>query len=188
MKTVQINLYSFNELSEKAKKAAIENYLNSEHELFWCEENLRSIKEGLNFYGFSLDNRYNIDFSSASNSYAPIKSGHNDDIENLQGVRLYKYLNNNYSIYWCKYHKKYRNLLDGNCPFTGYCMDEDFLQPIKDFMKTPTNINFVELMEECVYSCLKAIQNDYEYQNSDEYIIEHFEANNYQFLESGEIF
>ena len=115
-----------------------------------------------------------------------IKSNHShEEIENFSGARLFKYLQN-YMTLRSKYENKIINLLDGNCPFTGYCADEDFLDPIKEFMKSPKNITFRELMEECVHEGLKAIENDYEYQNSREYFEEETLSNNVEFTEEGE--
>lgn len=182
MKTIKI--YQFDELSEKAQEKAIQDYIDSEREYSWMDDNIESIKQGLTHFGFSMGNRYRIEYASANRSYVPIE-GHDDEVRELSGVRLWKYLTNNHLDYWCKYEKKRKPLLEGNCPFTGYCVDENFLDPIRNFMKKPTDISFIELMEECVYEGLKAIEVDFDYQNSEEYATEELQNRGSDYFEDG---
>jgi hypothetical protein len=188
MKTIEIQLYKFDELKEDAQQEAIDNFINREREYFWMEDAINSLKKGLNFYGFEMGNRYSIDYSSANCSDADIRSGYNNEEEELQGVRLWKYLKNNFDTYYCKYSKKNEKTLGGNCPFTGYCVDENFLDPIREFIKEPKDITFFELMEECTHEVLKAMENDYDYQNSEEYAREELTENDYDFTQNGEIY
>lgn len=188
MKTIRTKVYQFNELSESAQSTAISNFINLEREFFWGDEWMQSLKQGLEFYGFELGNRYSIDYSSASGSYAPVISNHDNNIEDLSGVRLWKYLQNNYSTYFCKYDKKQKPTLDGNCPFTGYCGDENFLEPIREFIKKPSNITFSELMEECVFNTLKGCEQDHDYQNSEEYAREELLQSEEQYTKDGLVF
>lgn len=187
MRTIEIKAYTFDELSDDAKEKAFERFLNTDREYFWMDENKHSIEKGLEHFNCSMGNRWEIDWSSANQSYVPvvIDLQYSDEIAELSGVRLWKFINNGYMQYFCKYDKKYKPLLDGNCPFTGYCVDENFLDPIRNFMKKPTNTTFKELMEECVYECLKAIEADYDHQNSMEFFKEECEANEYEFNENG---
>jgi len=87
-----------------------------------------------------------------------------------------------------KYNKKTIPLLSGNCPLTGVCFDESFLDAVRNFIARPSDISFTELMEDCVYNTIKAGCNDYEYQQSEEAIIETIEANEYDFKDDGTIF
>lgn len=45
MKTIQINLYKFSELSETAKQTAIENYRNTHNDYFWADENRETLSK-----------------------------------------------------------------------------------------------------------------------------------------------
>lgn len=190
MRTIETKLFNFDELSEEAKETAHNNFLNSEREYFWMEENLESLKKGLEHFGFELKD-WSIDYYCATNAYLKIvyqnSNGWVDEEDTLSGVRLWKFINNNMLDYWCKYKKKYEygKLLDGNCPFTGYCADENFLDAVREFMKQPKNITFQELMEECAHGVMKAIQDGYEYQNSREFFEEEAQANEYEFEEDG---
>lgn len=191
MRTIEVKILTFNELSEQAKENAFENWRNEERDFFWMEENLESLKQGLLHFGFELKD-WSIDYYNAKNAYLRIEyqnSNGYDEENALQGVRLWKFINNNMLDYWCKYKKKYEygKLLDGNCPFTGYCVDEDFLEPVRQFMKKPIGITFQELMEDCAHNVMKCIELDYEYQTSKDYFIEMCIENIYEFYEDGSI-
>ena len=188
MRTVRTKVYTFAELTPSAQQTAISNYLNSEREYEWMDEYIDTIKQGLEFYGFELGNRWSIDYSSANCSHAPITSSHRTEVDELSGVRLWKYLQNNYSTYFCKYDKKHKPTLDGNCPFTGFCGDESFLDKVREFMMKPTNISFAELMESSVYDVLKQMECDYDDQNSEEYAIERLQEDGTEFTVNGNIF
>lgn len=66
-------------------------------------------------------------------------------------------------------------------------MDNEILDPIYQFLDSPRNINFLELLEECFNAWVKACNQEIENQDSDEYIADHLEANNYEFTEEGDI-
>ena len=185
MRIIETKAFLFSELNDEAKEKAHENFLNSERDHYWVDDDLESLKQGLIHFGFELSD-WSIDYYCATNAHLKIRSNYSENEEEINSVRLWKYLHNNDLLrYWCKYENKVRNLLDGNSPFTGYCMDEDFLDPIKSFIKHPTNITFQELMEACAYQVMKAIEADYEYQCSFEYFAEEAETNGYEFEEDG---
>jgi hypothetical protein len=88
--------------------------------------------------------------------------------------------------YDCVKHRTSRikkvNNIDG-CPLSGVCYDNDFLKPIIDFMKSPkssiTNIDLELPSYEVV------AQNDFDWMNSDEYIDESIQCNEYEFTKDG---
>ena len=188
MKTIKINLFSFDELSNEAQQNAYENWLNTEREFFWGEEAIGSIKHSLDHFGFDLYD-YSIDYSCANQSSVSIRRLFDfpDEINNMTGIRLYKYIYNNYLFQPAKYNKSGNSILSGNCPFSGYYMDEVFLDEIRKFMDKPYNITFYDLMNNCIYNCLKEIEEDYEYQNSFNYFAEECEANEIEFTQDGKI-
>ena len=80
MKTIEVNLYAFNELSENSKKNAIQNYIDSKlFTEFDDNEILKSFKEAKEIY---------------------------DSLENIEGeikgARLYTWLINNVYNEWLK--------------------------------------------------------------------------------------
>ena len=190
MKTILTKLYQFDELNETAQNYAIEQYRNNNDFLgqYWQEENFESIKAVLNFFDWSIDD-YSIEYWNANCSYVSISLNldYAEEIANLSGIRLYKFLINNYVN---KKTGSFNSVFDGKpddgrCLFTGYCADGAVTQPIEEFLKRPTNITFEELMEECIYEGLKYIESDYHYQLSDEYIKDEIINNEMQFNAEG---
>ena len=197
MKTKTINVYSFNELSEEAKQNALQDFCNT-GQYFWADENAESLREFANVFPVNVINwQYGGGGKYISHSLTCEES-----IENLSGPRLRTYLlNNYYSVLferkpYGKYFKsdsgvwkypKRSNIfyIQTSCPFTGYCMDESLLQPIRDFINKPDNSTFSDLIDECLNNWLNDCESDYDYFFSLEYYSEHCEANNYEFDECG---
>lgn len=204
MKTIEINLYSFDELSDKAKRKALNKYIKNEDFSFIWEEAHETVKafckKTIIFQNSWLDPYFNnID----------------DSILNLTGIRLLKYFTNNFDfLYKPKYlknydeHKTHRMIKNktaintGNkyslaysniqketsCNLTGVCYDDDFLKPIYDFLQKPTkNKTFKDIISDCFYCLKKSIENQIEYMRSIEYFEELCELNDYYFTEQGEM-
>ena len=183
MRTIKIDVYTFDELSEEAKKTAIDNF-NYDAEYFWGNDALKTIEIALAHFGASLSD-YSIDWLNAAHSHFSIDM--NEEIGELRYIALKKHIYKSGMLqYYCKYDKKLKNTLDGNCPFTGYCADEDFLDEIREFIKNPYNISFKNLLFDCVERVLKTAQNDFEEQRTEEYLSDHFDANGYEFTVDGE--
>jgi len=189
MRTIEKQLYTFDELNDKAKAKALEKH-NESFEFFGGDEILETIKKGLEHFDFKLNN-YSIDWTNANRSSWSIEDqniGYDEDgdVTELAQEDLAEYFKNN--TYYCVYQKKIRNTFEGNCPFTGVCYDEDFLDPIRKFITKPTNITFKELIDECIYNVLVAGEKEYDYQTSEAYFIEDCEANDYEFYEDGTMY
>ena len=194
MKTLEIKLYSFDELSDEAKNKAIQNYKKEYCEeigTFWQEENFNSIKAILNFFDVKIK-YFEIDFSSAARSFInwEFTSDYSEELKNLSGSRLFKYILNNYIG---KKTGSFDSVFDGKhdmgrCLFTGYYADHDIIYPVIEFLEKPTkSINFEDLINNVIYAGLNYIEKDYNYQNSDEAIIDDLLANNLYFNASGKI-
>ena len=68
-------------------------------------------------------------------------------------------------------------------------MDNEILAPIFDFMRKPNNnTSFKDLLNDCFEAWVTACNNDIDSQNSDEYISENLESNDYEYTEDGEEF
>ena len=214
MKTIEIKLYKFGELSEDAKEHAIEKWRETtinEGDYWFIEEAHESFKKFADIFGIKW---YEIDYTE--NYRSSYSFQHDDDVLSLSGSRLISYLWNNYKDYL--YRGKYRNVksdkklfhkrikskvlsngklfqawhsaifLDNCCPLTGVCYDDSLLKPIFDFMENPNNNDFSDLLHDCINSLCHAVQSEIEYTNSDEAIIETIEANEYDFTEDGEVY
>ena len=111
--TKTYNLYSFDELSEDAKSRAKDNITNE----YWAEWIFSDAHETLVKFCdiFNIDYR-NIDYLEPYRNEYTIKQ--DEDILNLSGLRLHKYLINNYynQLFEPKYlkcfdeHKNHRNI------------------------------------------------------------------------------
>lgn len=209
MKVKQIKTFSFGELSEEAKEHAMQQYSEGQTEFLlvygWQEilDKFCSIfpikwKDWDIYQGIYYD--CNID----------------DDINKLEGVRLMKYIINNFDYVLFKgrfigsiknkvYHPriKSKKLSNGkyfnayyskvffvsDCNLTGDYGDYEILKPIYDFLKNPQyGISLSDILEDCLESWLIGAKHDYEDQQSEEYLADFFNANDYVFLENGEVF
>jgi len=197
MRTQTINIYSFDELSEEAKEKALNDYREGITEIFWADEILESLKglfkkcSGVSLKDYSL-NEYN--------SWICVEFAH-DETENLSGKRAIAWLENNLLVNirisdnsfamngtrrkLAKYGQYYRAGMITSCPFTGYCADDDFLQDLISEVKQGTDLKTA--FEGLAVTYQKLIQNEQEYQQSEEYIKEHFEMNNYEFDKDGNL-
>lgn len=189
MRTEEIKIYKFDELSDEAKERAREWYREGMDD-FWMHERQESYQQAEEIY----DALHSIE-------------------EEISGARLYAWIENNLSHIWdksCYYSKhidgsikkdwwsykydcikkrrsriKVVNNIEG-CPLTGVTYDYDFLLPIIEFMKKPdsstTNLD-LELP-----SYRDVAERDWEYMTSDEAVDETLEINDYEFTEDGNIY
>lgn len=157
MKTMTINVYAFNELSENAKQKARHEYRIKQREYFWLDEGFDSLKAFCHHFGVAL-----TDWSVGTCSYSWVATNANKD--DFRGVKL-KTINRDYMP-------------------TGYCMDCSLWITFYDVFKASGNalLAFNEAIEQWV----KDMVSDMEYQDSDEYIDEHMTINEYEFNEHGE--
>jgi hypothetical protein len=203
-RTIRTKVYQFNELSDTAKEKAIEWYRNgSDDGQIYADEIIDSVK--------AVADLFNLKFGR---EYTDIRTGHIEDtILELKGIRLYKYLINNYyntlfskkQYYFCRLKdgSKQFNCVGQNsgkytskcqwqiasCPLTGVCYDMDILQPVYDFLKRPDkSTTFADLISNIEYAIQKTFDNNEQWVNSDEFITEQIQANEYEFTADGRRF
>lgn len=187
---VKYRVYTIDELSEKAKEKAYNAWL--EHwDYGWEKENRDTLKAFEKLFPIKvLDWEYGL-----YRNYITFEVI-DDDIKNLSGIRLLKYLYNNYFNLLFKpkvYHhpknlKKQRTskiFYDEDRWLTGYYLDYDILDPIYEFFKNPKNISFEDLMSRCLNKWVKTCSQDYEYCLSFENFVEESHINNWLYFEDG---
>lgn len=209
MKTLQITVYSYNELNETAKEKAINEYLRNADNSYIYEDYKNTIDK--------FNEVFNI---KSGNDYFKYIINADTDIMNLTGLRLRKYIINNfdYILFKPKYishlkentkrinHKRvrvneYKNgkifnkyvsgiSVDNECNLTGVCTDYAILKPIYDFIeykdvKSYKYMDYEDLISECFHNLQKALNEDEDWLNSEEYIKEVFEDFEYLFNEDG---
>lgn len=207
MKTITLDLYSASELKESFPDGfenALEHWRNDSTEIFWEDETIESLKALVKASGLTLK-----DWSLGVYGYSYIKiDWDSDDVKDLAGNRALAWLENNllsdlrikftpyaridkehYIVYprakLAKYGKDYRAGKIEPCPFTGYFADEVYLESIIKAIKEGYTLG--EAYSWLADECQKLLEQELENQNSEEYFIDHAEANEYQFTEDGEL-
>lgn len=193
MKTIEIKLFKFEELTSEAQQNAIDKWRESDEYGFY-KDNEESLKGFLEIFPIQVK-----DWSyDAYNHNERILYSGGADYQLLNGKRLVSHLVNNY--YSVLFEKKVFKLKSGKtrksriieqetcCPFTGYHTDEALLQPIREFLKTPSKIDFEDLLSDCIFQWGKACEADCYYQQTNECITENIIANDYDFTDEGELY
>lgn len=152
-----IDIYSFDELSDKAKETAISNYRSIGFEYAWQDESHESLKAFCSLFGVEVTG-----YSIGTWGHSYIRT----DAENS---------------HFRGWNKAKVNAIPEF--LTGYCLDCAFIDAFKrEFEKTGDALySFNEAIDAGLSDWIK----DMEHQESDEYISEHLIANEYQFLENG---
>jgi len=164
MKTISLNLYTFDELTPEAQEKATNDYNNSPYfQWAWSDENIETIRKALAYFNYRL-NDYTFDpFGHSSISIAP------NNIHKASKIKDFDL----------------EELVEGDCPFTGYYLDEVFCDPLRDYTEKPTATSLDELLKKCVALCVKAIEEEMLYQTTKEYFAELSEGNDYTFEADG---
>lgn len=187
---VKYRVYTIDELSEEAKEKAYNAWL--EHwDYAWEIENENTLKAFEELFPIKvLDWEYGL-----YRNYITFEVT-DDDIKNLSGIRLLKYLYNNYfnllfkpKVYQHPKNPKKQRIskifYEENRELTGYYLDYDILDPIYEFFKNPKNISFEDLMSRCLNTWVKTCSQDYEYCLSFENFVEESHINNWLYFEDG---
>jgi hypothetical protein len=211
MKTVTVRVFEIDELIESAAEVAYENWRDDEANRGnpYGGENYDSWK------GFTLSlppvivwddrfNRFIVNDDDWYNSYGDKKEF---TLNAMRGLRLRTWLINN--LIWRfekgkfystrgtydingKYTYKSRHSkiqMEITCPFTGYCMDDECILPILNFIKEPNERDSLEdILNDCRASWIAAVEADDKYRISEEAFREDCDANKYQFLSNGKMF
>jgi hypothetical protein len=197
--TVEQTIYSYSDLllaeNDSLLRKIISEFIDgNEYSYIWSEaentvdkfNDVFDLKSGLHSW---------LDFNSncSNNAYQ----------YDLMGIRLRTFIINNYysHLYSAKTYRKFgydwnkkrlSKLFKTNCcELTGVCYDDDILKPVYKFIEKYDNsmdeVTFEDLITDCYKSLRKSIENEIEYRESDEAILETIEANCYEFDEYGNI-
>lgn len=156
METVQIDIFTFDELSESAKEKAREWWHSDCDALAWSDESRGSIKAFCDHFGVKLKEWEVCPYSS------PIYS---TDAENrhFQGLRL--------------------SQVDRDAMPTGYCLDATLWITFYDHFKKTGDAKGA--FDAALWEAFKEWRDDMEWQLSDECVDELLTINEYRFEESG---
>lgn len=170
MRTIEVKIFKFNELNEKAKQNAISNLYNINIDYNWWEfiyEDAKNI--GLKITSFNLDRNRHAkgDFILNAPEVAQnILSNHGKE---------------------CDTYKTAESFLEVWQPIFNAYMDEES----EKYESSESEDEMQELEDDFLNSLLEdysiILQNACDYLQSDESIIDTIEANDYEFTEDGEM-
>lgn len=193
MRTVGINVYEYEELSDSAKEKALHDYRSNGD--YNGEENKDTLKAFEAIFPIKINDWC---YGGDRNDGVKWEFIEEDEIEQLSGIRLSTYIYNNYFhnlfkgklYYGTGYKKKRRSniIFQNNGVLTGYTTDHSLLDPIYNFLKKPTKQTFHDLIEECLSEWVNDCTKDMEYYYSEEAFRESCEANEWEFYESGRMY
>lgn len=193
--TDAIKSYSVDELSSKAYDRAYHSWSDNCDILFKDEAN-KTLEVFCDIFKIKV-----ISISSVYGASFYIKHDNfyiDDEINELKGIRLLKYLNNNYfdklfpkKVYYLKGYSKKRTsniYYSFISPLTNSYFDDDILQPIFDFLEKPDeNLTFYQLLEQCLDYWLGAYESECQYFSDEEHFIEYCKENKILFDEKGTV-
>lgn len=156
MRQATITLYNFSELSDDAKERARNNWRTSSASFFDCDDEMNSIKVFCDYFNVKLLN-YEV------GGYCPISYRTDADNANFRGRKLKSF--------------------DRDHMPTGYWLDCSLWATFYDHFKKTGDAK--EAFDQALFEGFKDLQKDMEWQQSDEYIDEFMEANEYEFYENG---
>jgi hypothetical protein len=185
-------IYLFHELSPAAQKRVLErerDRFDRSGDIVWQHELFDSFKAVYKAAGVKL-----LDYQlRLSSSYARIDLP--TEVKELRGARAIAWLENNLfdglRMTRARYLSRrkenfgygYRVGKIPDCPLTGYCADDDFLNCCRNIGNASIGQLFKEVLPAKYQELLWA---EYEYQRSDEYLRDCVEANSFEFTENGD--
>lgn len=181
MRTAQINVFSFEELSEQAQQKAIEKFsdINVEHDWHeWAYEDAKNV--GIKINGFDTYRKH-IDgelLRSASTIIANIMSEHGETSDTYQTAKQYR---EDFSALYDELDTAQKNEdkdeeEQDDTLRSAYDVENDIEELEEDFRKS--------ILEDY----LSILSREFDYQTSEEAIIETIIANEYEFTEDGKLF
>lgn len=191
MKTIEVKLLKFHELSEDARLRAIENY-REENSRLSSEIQAQDLRQSQKAFLAAMNSEINYNVYRVDSN-----------ADGLTGVRLATFILNNYAeklvrpkVYYKGgvgintkfYHSKIQVTRD--CALTGYALDDYFTQPIWDFIESPDNTQELsDVIENAVDSAWKKHEDDqYNFYTDDDCVASGLEARDFDFTENGDVF
>lgn len=173
MRTIETTLYHYNELTPESQERARDWFRNCDDQDGYLWRETRESRD-------QFLSEFNAEFRNRNQYSIRVNGGYamESDISELSYVRLWKYIQANHSDCISKI---------GNCQFTGVTWDETLLDGIAEFMRKPYKTDFESLLYSCCEDLRIAVENEIDYQNSDEAIAESIIANEYEFTYQGGI-
>ena len=201
MKTLSINVYTIDELSEESQQVAFKNYkpftenigeeiratIEGFEKIFPCERGNGNVRifvvdKVLALSGVRLSTYIYNTFAKYlyKSKYYNVQSN-----EKINHKRVVSKLCSN-GNYFNAYHSAITKTID--CPLTGCCYDYDMLKPIVECLEGKFKGDFEDLMKECYLEIEHAYQRELNYCYSFEYFKEESLSNGYLYTLDGNEF
>ena len=198
MRTITKNVYTLEELTDKARERAFNIWLADFDQSFYCADYEELIKQIEVIFDISVD--YSID--TYGHSYIVPKLNLVPEIACISGVRLLKFIWNKFNYL---FEGKYYSIAHGagadykyihrrskvlksvdNCPITGCCVDFVVTDVIKSLWeKYNPDKTYATLIVEILDNVKKMWIDDLIYHQSAEFFTEECNTNGYHFSEDG---
>jgi hypothetical protein len=169
-RVLEVTVYKLDELDADVRQRVISNWREGDT-FFWSDEWRDSLDAFAKIAPLTIRN-WEVGYRSNGVTFDM-----DENVADLSGVRAWKWLVNNG---WAK-------LATGqDCPFTGYCGDEDLLDAIRAAIANPASITSLrDVFADALHDWAKAFERDIDHWGSEEAIREDIEANEYEFNANG---
>ena len=210
MKTIRIKIYKFTELNPNAQEVAIQKQREDLDFQYIWDEARETVEKFNNIFGVTESNRNWLEFrtSNIENNFLALSGLRlrkyiiNNFWGDLFTRKFYNSFGDNKVVRHPCVKNNFYNMDKGarvnssnfyysriqfntDCPLTGVTYDLDILEPIYDFLLKPDNSNFEDLLNQCFASLKKSIDNEIEYQESDEAIREYLKEQDLNYTKDG---
>lgn len=174
MRTIELKVYKFSELSEKAKDKAMQDFASTEG-FVWAEDYKLSLDRLAKHFGGAMVD-YNLDFFSGKyTSYAIFEMpdmSQEEIAEKLTELGAYN-------------PETLKGL--GDCKLTGFCADESAIDGFRKAFMSDGETDLDQLMQAAFTTWIEAANADCEAQYSYGSFSYFSDANNYEYYEDGKL-
>lgn len=194
MQEVKIKLYDIYELKESFPKSfarVLDRWKNGyDAYIPWTEEIFDSLNKLFEKAGVKLTD-YNVGYPGTYIRF----SFPNEEVENFTYGRAMSWLENNLfgqcRIDWwkhnpkrktCKWYGQWPDEIKC-CPFTGYCCDEDFIDSLRESIRSGKTLR--SAFAKLIHVAEKLYNNEYENYYSEEYMMDQYSGNDTLFDKDG---
>ena len=187
MRISEVKVYPYSELSDKSKEHAFHHHLDRHTEYHWLEEGIDSIKSWCDWFAITISD---YSFSNCQCYVHTDADGFDEEELKLMEVTQ-RLLDDDDEV--CEWYIQALREMEPTRPEeyrksweTGYCADESLLHGWNSHLKTNPNDN-IGAFRAAVDYAVYLIQEDIEWQDSQEYFAEMSEANAFEYEEDGTI-
>ena len=179
MRIIETKAYQFQELDEKTKEKAIDNYryVSVEHDSWWdfVKEDLISVGIELRSFDIERGSFAEIHLEDFYETCELILKSHGENCETYKIAERY-----------IKEYDSIKDKMDNLECIENDDSDEEHLNKLMQLDKDLEDLD-EEYQKEFSEEVLSMLRREYEYMTSDEYTIEIFEANEYEFTDQAKL-